>query len=115
MSKQMADKKQRAMLPPSAVQFNAKLMQAPTSGEFSLVYDALLLWPSDAPLPKIDHSAFLQAKDGRVISVYVSDAAAAQLKALYQNSPVDAHIYAIHIYNYAQGPRLVVIGASAAS
>lgn len=113
VSKKMADKKQRAMLPPTAVQFTAKLMQAPKPGKFSLVYDALSLWPSDEPLPHIDHSAFLKADNGRVISTYVSKVAAEQLKSLYIDTPVDTHIYAIHIYNYAKGPRLVVIGAAA--
>ena len=107
--------KKRVMLPPSAVQFDATLLQPSMPGKFSLVYDALSLWQSDAPLPTVDHSAFLQTDDERVIAVYVSSVAAEQLKAIAAQNiklPQKSHIYAIHIYNYAKGPRLVVIGAS---
>lgn len=111
----MAAAKKRVMLPPSAIQFDATLLQPPKPGEFTLVYDALSLWQSDAPMPNVDHSAFLQADDNRVIGVYVSSAAAEQLKVIAShamNKPIKSHIYAVHIYNYAKGPRLVVLGAS---
>ncbi|MGY8873227.1 MAG: hypothetical protein ACKVJE_22610 [Pseudomonadales bacterium] len=111
----MVAAKQRVMLPPSAIQFDATLLQPPQPGKFSLVYDALSLWQSDAPLPTVDHSAFLQTDDERVIAVYVSSAGAEQLKAIAAENikePQKIHIYAVHIYNYAKGPRLVVIGAS---
>jgi hypothetical protein len=107
--------KKRVMLPPNAVQFDSTLLQSPKPGKFSLVYDALSLWQSDAPLPTVDHSAFLQTDDERVIAVYVSSVAAEQLKLIAaQNikAPQKSHIYAVHIYNYSKGPRLVVIGAS---
>ena len=115
VSAEMAAAKSRFMLPPSAIQFDATLLQPPKPGKFSLVYDALSLWQSDAPLPTVDHSAFLQTDDERVIAVYVSSVAAEQLKAIAAQNiklPQKSHIYAIHIYNYAKGPRLVVIGAS---
>lgn len=111
----MVAAKKRVMLPPSAVQFDATLLQPPQPGKFSLIYDALSLWQSDAPLPDVNHSAFLKTDDQRVLAVYVSSAAAEQLKDIAaQNvqAPQKSHIYAIHIYNYAKGPRLVVIGAS---
>jgi hypothetical protein len=121
ISLKMVKAKQRLMLPPSPIQFKAKLMQAPKPGKFSLVYDALQLWPSEQPLPEISHSAYLQADNKQVIAVYVSTAAAKQMQQLFSeqksktetNAPINAHIYAMHIYNYAKGPRLVVIGAQA--
>lgn len=112
----LAREKKRVMLPPAAIQFDAMLMQTPKPGQFRLVHDALALWDTQnqTPLPKVDHSTFLQATDGRVISVYVSNKAAIQLKKIAGNTlPTACHIYAIHIYNYAKGPRLVVIGATA--
>ncbi|MCO4759698.1 MAG: hypothetical protein KC477_16875, partial [Oceanospirillaceae bacterium] len=108
LSAKMIEKQQRLMLPPSTIQFDATLMALPKAGHFSLVYDALNLW-GDGDMPEISHSAFVGAKDGRVIAVYVSRSAAHQLKSLPQNQL--SHFYAVHIYNYAKGPRLVVIGA----
>ncbi len=108
VSAKMAAKKQRAMLPPSAVQFDARLMVAPEPGTFSLVYDALGLW-GDGELPEVTHSVFVGADNGRVIGAYVSRAAASQLQKLAVGSVV--HFYAIHIYNYARGPRLVIVAA----
>lgn len=108
LSAKMIEKQQRLMLPPSTIKFDAMLMAPPKAGHFSLVYDALNLW-GDGEMPEISHSAFLGAKDGRVIAVYVSRSAAHQLKSLPQNQL--NHFYAVHIYNYTKGPRLVVIGA----
>lgn len=108
LSAQMIKKQQRLILQPSTIQFDATLMAPPKAGQFSLVYDALRLW-GDGDMPEVSHSAFVGAKDGRVIAVYVSKPAAQQLKSLPQNEL--SHFYAVHIYNYAKGPRLVVIGA----
>ncbi len=117
LPKKMIEAKHRVILRPNAIQFSAKLMQAPQAGKYSLVYEMLQLWPSTQPLPEISHSAFLQAADGKVLSVYVSKVAAAQMQQLFDDSnaqqPIGVHIYAMHIYNYAHGPRLVVIGAQA--
>lgn len=114
LSQKMIDNKQRLMLKPSAITFNAQLLQAPKAGKFSLVYDALQLWPSDQALPKIEHSTFIRADSDKVIGVYLSNAAATQIDALADANtlPINAQFYAIHIYNYAKGPRLVVIGAT---
>lgn len=104
----MVEKRQRVMLPPSTIRFDATLMAPPKSGKFSLVYDALHLWGT-GEMPEIDHSAFIGAKDGRVISVYVSKTAAQQVKKLPQTKT--SRFYAVHIYNYAKGPRLIIVGA----
>ncbi|WP_421867216.1 hypothetical protein [Motiliproteus sp.] len=114
----MVEKKQRVMLSPRAIRFDARLMQRPQPGEFSLVYDALNLWPSDQPLPTINHSAFIQSDDGRVIGAYVTQQAASQLQSLADQAdslPLNCHLYAVHIYNYANGPRLIVIAAGTSS
>lgn len=108
ISLRMVEKKQRVMLPPSTIQFDATLMAPPQSGQFSLVYDALKLWGA-GEMPEIDHSAFIGTKDGRVIAVYVSKEAAQQLKTLPHTTL--SRFYAVHIYNYAKGPRLIIIGA----
>lgn len=68
ISQQMASKKQRLMLQPEPVKFEAMLMSAPKAGEFSLAYDALQLWQGDAELPNIDHSAFVGVEGGPVLS-----------------------------------------------
>lgn len=108
LSDEMISNKQRLMLPPAAIQFDAQLMAPPKAGTFSLVYDALGLW-GKGKMPTVDHSAFIGAADGRVLAVYVSQTAAKQMKTLAKNQA--SHFYAVHIYNYAKGPRLVIIGA----
>jgi len=110
LSEQMAAKKQRLMLKPNAIHFDATLKDKPKPGEFTLVYEALALW-GDGEMPQITHSAFIGAEDGRVLSVYVSQKAAGQLQALPLDQPLN--FYAIHIYNYAKGPRLIIVGAQA--
>lgn len=116
ISEAMAAKKERLMLPPSAITFKATLMASPKPGQFSLVYDALSLWPGDEPLPNVSHSAYLQADNGHVLPVYVADKAATQLAQLYDahQTPTPCTVFAVHIYNYAKGPRIVVLGALAA-
>lgn len=109
---QMVQKKQRLMLPPSAVQFDARLMSAPKPGQFSLVYDALGLWQQAEEAddrPEVTHSAFVGVDNGPVLGMYLSKAAAKQIQQYEVNS--NLHLYAVHLYNYAGGPRLVVLGA----
>lgn len=110
LSKKMVEKKQRLMLKPSAINFAATLKAKPKPGQFTLVYEALALW-GDGDMPQITHSAFIGTEDGRVLSVYVNHKAAEQLQALPLDQPLN--FYAIHIYNYAKGPRLIIVGAQA--
>lgn len=110
LSKKMVEQKQRLMLKPSAINFAATLKAKPKPGQFTLVYEALALW-GDGEMPQITHSAFIGAEDGRVLSVYVSQQAAEQLHTLPLDQPLN--LYAIHIYNYAKGPRLIIVGAQA--
>lgn len=111
VSKQMAEKKQRLMLQPAAISFDAFLMSMPKPGKFELVYDALSLWPSEAEdvLPNVNYSAFVGYKEEPVIGVYVSEKAAEMLQQIDMTKPVT--FYAIHIYNYAKGPRVVIVAA----
>lgn len=111
VSKQMAEKKQRLMLQPAAISFEAFLMSQPQPGKFELVYDALSLWPSEAEgaLPNVNYSAFVGYREEPVIGVYVSEKAAEMLQQVDMTKPVT--FYAIHIYNYAKGPRVVIVAA----
>ena len=86
-------------------------MSKPKPGTFELVYDALSLWPSEADeaLPIINHSAFVGYKETPVIGAYLSDKAAEMLLQVDMAKPVT--FYAIHIYNYARGPRVVIVAA----
>lgn len=113
ISQRMVDKKQRLMLKPEAVQFQAQLMAKPKPGKFSLAYDALQLWQGEAELPNIDHSAFVGVEGGPVLGVYVTHEAAEMLQSVSLKSP--ATFYAMHIYNYAKGPRLVIVAVNAIS
>ena len=105
ISKNMADKKQRLMLKPEPIKFDGVLKSKPRPGEFSLAYDALQLWQGAGELPNIDHSAFVGTEGGPVLGVYVTHEAASMLKGVQLDSPVT-------IYNYAKGPRLVIVAAS---
>ncbi len=111
VSKRMAEKKQRLMLPPSAISFEAFLMSKPKQGKFELVYEALSLWSSESDdgLPNVNYSAFVGYKEEPVIGVYVSEKAAEMLLQVDMTKPVT--FYAIHIYNYAKGPRVVIVAA----
>ncbi|MCV6611683.1 MAG: hypothetical protein OIF55_12990 [Amphritea sp.] len=111
----MAEKKHRLMLQPSPVRFQAFLMSMPKLGSFSLVYDAFALWTDQQFVVQdkgavINHSAFLGLHEGPVLGVYLSDAVAHQLKNYSVGTELE--IYAVHIYNYSGGPRLVVLGVT---
>lgn len=108
----MAAKKQRVMLPPKAIQFEGWAMALAKPGKFSLVYDALSLWSTEEDLPKVTHSAFISAKGAPVLPVYVAEEAAKHIEAIGVKNM--ASFYAVHIYNYAKGPRLVIVAASKA-
>ncbi|WP_415889028.1 hypothetical protein ACMXYV_13705 [Neptuniibacter sp. SY11_33] len=109
LSTQMAEKKQRLMIQPEPIQFQAQLMSMPKAGKFSLAYDALQLWQSESELPTIDHSAFVGLQEGPVLGVYVTHEAAKMLRQI--NLEVPTQFYAMHIYNYSKGPRLVIVAA----
>jgi len=110
LPKELEDEKKRLMLKPKLITFNSALVTKPKLGEFSLAYDALSFWKTDEPMPVINHSAFVgDRKNGPVIGVYVTDKAAKMLNSLELDKP--AAFYALHIYNYTKGPRLVIVAA----
>lgn len=84
-------------------------MSKPKAGKFSLAYDALQLWQGQSELPIIDHSAFVGLQEGPVLGVYVTHEAAKMLQAIELEKPTQ--FYAMHIYNYSKGPRLVIVAA----
>ncbi len=110
-------KNQRTMLRPAPVQFVARLLQAPQPGQFDLVYDALALWPHEGPPPEVSHSAFLQSSGEQVLAAYVSKPAAQALLALHEQAgqALPVRVYALHLYNYSKGPRLLVIAVQPVS
>lgn len=111
ISEQMAQKKQRLIKQPVPISFKGWAMAQPKSGKFELVHDTLSLWGDDAELPKVNYSGFIASDDTPVLSVYVSDEAAKHMQAIGVEKP--AIFYAVHIYTYAKGPRLVIVAAEA--
>lgn len=109
VSPEMAAKKHRLMFQPKAIRFQAQLMSKPKPGTFTLAYDALQFWKGDAEIPNIDHSAFVGFEKGPVLGAYVTQEAAKMLNKLELNTTVT--FYAMHIYNYSKGPRLVIVAA----
>lgn len=114
VSSELAEKKHRLMFKPEAIQFDAVLKSRPESGRFSLVYEALALWQSasdEKGSPKINHSIFVGTlDDGPVLGMYLSDSAVEYLSDAPLDKPM--RFYAVHIYNYAGGPRMVVLAAN---
>lgn len=110
VSPQMAADKHRLMFQPKPIRFQAALMSKPQPGQFTLAYDALQFWVGEAGMPNIDHSAFVGDGKGTVLAAYVTHEAAKMLNDIELNMPVI--FYAMHIYNYAKGPRVVIVGAS---
>lgn len=112
MSEKMIKAKQRLMLKPEPISFTGVLKSRPKAGEFSLAYDALMLWQSDeTKLPKIGFSAFIGAigdENAPVLGVYVVDRIADILNKLPMEQPLE--FYALHLYNYTKGPRLLIVG-----
>ncbi len=113
ISEKLATEKKRVMLQPQAIRFTARLMSAPKPGKFSLVYDALGLWGAKGvsldERPKVTHSAFVGSESGPVLGMYLSSSAAGQLQEYVVGDELT--FYAVHLYNYSGGPRLVVLGA----
>ncbi len=110
LSEEMIAKKQRLMKQPEAISFEATLVSRPKQGNYTLAYDALNLWSGNEKLPVIEHSAFVGfAAQGPVLGVYVAQGAVKILEQLELDAP--AVFYAVHIYTYAKGPRLVIVAA----
>ncbi len=108
VSQNIIDKKQRVMIEPELVTFHG-ILQAPiTSSKASLVTDALAVW-GISPLPEVAFSTYIRTPQGQVIAVYVENIIASHISTYYQ---VDAvlEFQAYRLYNYAKGPRLLLVG-----
>lgn len=108
VSQNIIDKKQRIMLEPELINFHG-ILQAPiTSSKASLVIDALAVW-GISPLPEVAFSTYIRSPQGQVIAVYVENVIASHISSYY---PVEAvlEFQAYRLYNYAKGPRLLLVG-----
>jgi len=108
VSQNIIDKKQRVMLEPELVHFYGTLQTAIQSSQADLVLDALAVW-GISPLPEVAFSAYIRSPDGQVIAVYVENAVASHISNYYQPEAV-LEFQAYRLYNYAKGPRLLLVG-----
>lgn len=112
VSQNIIDKKQRVMLEPELIDFTANLQAKVVPSKASLVIDALSVW-GISPLPEVAHSTFLRTPNGNVIGVYVEKTIAERLSSSYQlNTSISFQAY--RLYNYAKGPRLLLVGVKSA-
>lgn len=111
---QRPDKKDgKSILPIKRVTFDAILMSRPEAKEFQYIYLALELMRVD-PLPVIKHQAFVQAEDGKVISVYLEEKFAMGLENHINLGTIkigdSLNFKGYHSYNYKRGPAMVMEG-----
>lgn len=108
INQEMIDKKQRLILKPELINFHS-ILQAPiTPSKASLVTDSLAVW-GISPLPEVAFSTYIRTPQGQVIAVYVENVIASHISTYY---PVEAvlEFQAYRLYNYAKGPRLLLVG-----
>ena len=113
VSQNIVDKKQRVMLEPELINFHG-ILQAPIiNSKASLVIDALAVW-GISPLPEVAFSTYIRSPQGQVIAVYVENVIASHISSYY---PVEAvlEFQAYRLYNYAKGPRLLLVGVKPAN
>lgn len=113
VSQNIIDKKQRVMLEPELINFHG-ILQAPIiNSKASLVIDALAVW-GISPLPEVAFSTYIRSPQGQVIAVYVENVIASHISSYY---PVEAvlEFQAYRLYNYAKGPRLLLVGVKPAN
>jgi len=112
VSKNIEDKKQRVMLEPELINFYATLQSAVQPTKAELVTDALSVW-GVSPLPQVGFSAYVRSLSGEIIAVYVENEIAKHLSNSFTaGTPV--HLLAYRLYNYAKGPRLLLVGVKKA-
>jgi glycosyltransferase involved in cell wall biosynthesis len=93
------------------ISFEARLKRQPEPRTLRYVYTALELGGVN-PLPVVEHRMFVESAAGRIIPVYVEKGAVDWIKA---DLRVDQRTRFIgyHLYNYAQGPAILVTGYQA--
>lgn len=108
VSQNIIDKKQRVMLEPELINFYGVLQAPIANSNASLVTDALAVW-GVSPLPEVAFSTYIRSPEGKVIAVYVENTIADHITKYYQPEAVLA-FQAYRLYNYANGPRLLLVG-----
>jgi len=108
VSQNIIDKKQRVMLEPELIHFHGVLQAPITHSKAGLVTDALAVW-GVSPLPEVAFSTYVRTPQGQVIAVYVENIIASHISTYY---PVETvlEFQAYRLYNYAKGPRLLLVG-----
>jgi len=108
VSQNIIDKKQRVMLEPELIHFHGTLQAVIQSSQADLVIDALAVW-GISPLPEVAFSTYIRSPQGQVIAVYVENTIASHISSYYQPEAV-LEFQAYRLYNYAKGPRLLLVG-----
>jgi hypothetical protein len=90
------------------VSFEAKMKRFPEERELTYVYAAMELIRVN-PLPEVHHRMFVESAEGRIIPVYVEKEAAAKLAAGLKEED-KARFVGYHVYSYAKGPAILVVG-----
>ena len=109
VSQNIIDKKQRVMLEPELIRFYGILQAPVNSAKADLVTDSLAVW-GISPLPEVAFSTYIRSPQGQVIGAYVENTVASHISNYYQPETV-LELQAYRLYNYAKGPRLLLVGA----
>lgn len=109
VSQNIIDKKQRVILEPELISFHGVLQAPITSSKAKLVTDTLAVW-GISPLPEVAFNTYIRSPAGQVIAVYVESLIANHIATNY---PVESALefQAYRLYNYANGPRLLLVDA----
>ncbi len=101
----MKGKKMIKMAAP--IRFVAKMKRFPEERDMSYVYVALEM-SGISPMPSVHHRMFVESEEGRIIPVYVEQAAVEKLNGAMK---VDhrAEFLGYHVYTYSKGPAILVV------
>ncbi|MGL1958377.1 MAG: hypothetical protein OCD00_13780 [Colwellia sp.] len=111
VSQNIVDKKQRVMLEPELINFYAVLQTQVKKSKAELVTDALSVW-GISPLPEVGYSTYIRSLIGEVIAVYVENTIAKHITTSFTPEMI-IELQAYRLYNYAKGPRLLLVGVKA--
>lgn len=93
------------------VSFNARMKRQPEQQTMAYIYTALGIVGME-PLPVVEHRMFVESDGGNIIAVYVEKNAVQLInQGLKENQR--ARFDGYHIYNYARGPAIMVVGFKA--
>ena len=98
----------KTILPPRNVRFHAVVKRHPERITVKYLYRALSMMQVE-PLPAVNYRMFVETGQGKIIPLYVEDAVVA---AIRKQVPVEqgSRFRGYHVYNYAQGPAIVISG-----